>query len=168
MKISTLNTPIPPLPSAPEATQHSSPLSEALIKSIGLEIQSHCPMALHPEEQVSLANTLLKAIRLEIHAQLPTAMNNNPNSQGSESNNEKAISVGLTLGGAVMQGIGKKIGCSGSLGVKLAGAGLGFAGKVAQEYGKDKFSNSGGDTSVNGPNAFAVFYRGLGSPQPPE
>lgn len=166
MKVFTLHAPVPPPPSSPEDTQRNSALSESLIKSIGLEIQSHFPMARHPEERASLADTLLKAISLEIHTQLSTSMNNNPNSQNQpkESNNEKTIGVGLTLSGAVMQGLGKRIGSAGGLGAKLFGAGLGLAGRVAEEYGKDKFSNPSGDASVNGPNAFADFYRGLVPP----
>lgn len=167
MKISTLDTPVtaPPAPSAaPETTQHKPPLSETLIKVISSEIQPHFPQSLLPEERASLADALVKAISDEVHTQLSTPMFmwGHKDKQGADKNSERAQGAGWTLGGAFAQAAGKKIGSAGGIGAKVFGAGVGIAGKVAEEYGKDTFNSAGGnDNSSKGPNAFSGFYKGL-------
>ncbi|WP_300724601.1 hypothetical protein [Pseudomonas sp.] len=179
MKIPSLDTPIATRSQAPEPAKPHSSLSETLKKVIGSEIQSHFPQSLHPEERTALAETLLKAISAEIYSHLPTAMSmfgnkGNPQSRGPshelhrESSQEKAKGAGMAVAGAAMQGIGQRIGNAGGLGAKLFGASLSFAGKVAEEHGKDTLINARGEAGRDGPNAFAGFYRGLGTPQPPK
>ncbi|AKS06259.1 hypothetical protein [Pseudomonas trivialis] len=81
----------------------------------------------------NLGQTLLKGTG----ALFPTAMNI------GEENKEKAKGGAIMVGGAAIEGVGKRLGTSGGLGTKVVGAGLVWGGRVVQEIGKDIYDRSG-------------------------
>lgn len=159
MKIHETLVPITTPLTSPAPEKAKSTLSEKLTSAIKTEVQSYFPVALHPQERASLADTLKQAFNEQIHALLPQALHIESDTK------EKAQGAGWMLGGAMMQGAGKRIGAAGGLGAKVFGAGIGMAGKVSEEYGKDKLERAGNnDNSTKGHNAYAGFYRGFGDP----
>ena len=147
MKIHETLVPITTPLTSPAPEKAKSTLSEKLTSAIKTEVQSYFPAALHPQERASLADTLKQAFNEQIHALLPQALHIESDTK------EKA------------QGAGKRIGAAGGLGAKVFGAGIGMAGKVSEEYGKDKLERAGNnDNSTKGHNAYAGFYRGFGDP----
>ena len=159
MKIHETQVPVTTPLTAPEPVKAKSPLSENLTSAIKAEVQSHFPAALHPQERASLADTLKQAFSDHIHAVLPQALHMDSDTK------DQARGAGWMVAGAMMQGAGKKIGSAGGLGPKVIGAGIGIAGKASEEYGRNKFESAGNkDTSTQGHNAYAGFYRGFGDP----
>lgn len=87
----------------------------------------------------------------------------NSNYQLTLNGKEKTKGAGMAVGGAALQGIGKKVGATGGLSAKLAGAGISLLGKSLENAGKKHYGGTGknnGSPSVT--NAFAGFYTGRG------
>ncbi|WP_226457457.1 hypothetical protein [Pseudomonas sp. AF03-9] len=134
---------------APE-TSVPPTLSASLKQAIAAEIFAQFSPALHPHQRGSLLDSFKQAIHAEINTHLPVAMYNQ----------DKAVGAAMTFGGAVMQGLGKRLGSAGVMGAKVLGAGMVFGGKVAEEQGKNTYGNAGSSNNSGGYNAYSGFYTG--------
>ncbi len=156
MNIQGVNVPVVPPLNAPAALQGSeSFLSETLKNAINTELNSLLSPALLPQQRTDLLSAFKQAVTDQLSSHVGGALYNGENK-------EKAQGAGLVLGGAVMQGAGQRLGSSGGMGTKLAGAGLVWLGRTAEEVGKNKYGSAGGSGSgAGGTNAYAGFYKGF-------
>ncbi|WP_146116043.1 MULTISPECIES: hypothetical protein [Pseudomonas] len=139
---------------APETTVPPT-LSASLKQAIADEVSARFSPALHPHQRSSLFESFKQAIQAEISTHLPVVKYN-------QENQDKTFGAAMTFGGAVMQGLGKRIGSAGGVGAKVVGAGMVFGGKVAEETGKNTYGNAGSSGTTGGTNAYSGFYTGFG------
>lgn len=111
----------------------------------------HAQPRMQNQKLTSLAQTLLQGAGTFF----PSARYNN------DTNSEKAKGFVYTVGGAVAEGIGKRLGASGGMAAKLVGTVLVGGGRVAQEYGKDKCGSAASTTNNTGDyNAYSPLTWG--------
>lgn len=96
----------------------------------------------------NLRQTVMQGLNDQISSRFPTALNNNDTKN-------KAAGAALTVGGAMLQGVGKQLARSGGFGAKVAGAAATWMGRGAEEIGKDKYSNAG--SSSNGSGGYNAY-----------
>lgn len=153
MKTSAIDLPVTSPLSAPEAKEPAPMLSEGLRQAIRSEVQAYSPMSLHEQESSGLVDMLKQAINQELSSYFPTALNG--------FDDDKSKGAAMAFAGAAMQGLGKKLGSAGGLGSKIAGAGMVWGGRAAEEIGKGTYGDSSSSSSGN-TNAFGSFYTGQG------
>lgn len=96
----------------------------------------------------NLRQTVMQGINDQISSRFPTVLHHSRTK-------DKAKGAALTVGGAMLQGVGKQLSRTGGLGPKVAGATATWMGRYAEETGKNRYSDAG--SSSNGSGGYNAY-----------
>lgn len=147
MTVSNIATPVLTSLTAPMAPPPSA-AAAAIIHAPDQEVGSTSLPRMQNLGLTNLRQTVMQGLNDQVSSRFPTALNNNDTK-------DKAAGAALTVGGAMLQGVGKQLARSGGFGAKVAGAVATWMGRGAEEIGKDKYSNAG--SSSNGSGGYNAY-----------